>query len=76
MMTATDRGEVEVTFASSTTIVEFEVDLVNGQLVPRVESKSASTSTPSGSGSATTSTTIDDDHDDDDGGHDDDARRR
>ena len=31
-------SEVEVTFASSTTIVEFEVDLVNGQLVPHVES--------------------------------------
>jgi hypothetical protein len=69
-----DAPRVEVKFTDGTMLIEFEVSLVNGQLVPRVESESIASGNTLPSN--TTSNTIDDDdadHDDDDADHDDDA---
>ena len=55
-------NEVEVEFISASVLVEFEAHLVDGQIVPKVESKAiggTANTTPS------VSNTYDDDHDDD-----------
>ena len=59
-----DDNEVEVEFRSSTVAVEFEAQLVDGQIVPEVSSRSLIQ--PSPAPAPATNTSHDDDHDDDD----------
>ena len=73
-----DDNEVEVEFRSSTVRVEFEATFVDGQIVPKVSSKSiggtsGAAGTPPLSGTVPNNTLADTGHDDDDDGHDDDG---
>ena len=63
-------NEVEVEFRSSTVAVEFEAQLVDGQIVPEVSSRSLIQPSPAPAAAPANNTSPDEDPDDDD--HDDD----
>ena len=68
-----DDNEIEVYFRSGTTEVEFEAALIDGQIVPKVSSRTlGGASDPASVPSDTTAGNHDDDHDDEYDDHDDD----
>lgn len=67
-----DEDRVEVSFSSGSTLVEFDADYINGQIVPEIEAEqvttvtSTETTSDTTSPSASTSTTAQDEYDDED----------